>query len=886
MKNLFLSLFVFSGFINSTASPFQNDFSPFNNGRQWQASDADPEQFPESNQFILSGTWKVTWNDGNHGPNQVNAFSSMDPFVDSLRYFDVEVPMDLNTAMQKKGMIGDLNHGANYLSARWVGEHYWQYYKQFRAPKEALHKTTWLKFDRLDYSARVFLNGQLIGKHENAFIPCLIDITGKLTEGNNILVVGIESGLYDVADKNLSDYSNALNVHLNKRHWLRKPQYQFSWDWNPQLINVGITGDVSLIWRDNARLDQIVPWIKMNDDLLEAEMAVRVFIDAKKDSLPLTLDATLVETGQRVSAQIKAGQGMKPYELKMKVKKPDLWWPAGQGAQNLYTLRVDIRSEGNVIDTGSERIGFRKIEIDRSPHPVEGNFFTIKVNNQPVFMKGGNWVPPDMIYSNIEIGKLEKLVDLAVNANFNILRIWGGGLFAGHDLLRLCDEKGVVVWHDFLFACSKYPGDDVGFYQNVKEEVTWAVREFAYHPSLIIWCGNNENEWGAWSWGYTNTGKVIPDYAVYHHLLPVIMKEEDPCRFYWPSSPYSENHEHPTSPVTGDQHPWGVSLGQDGTNMWAYRNYVDRFPNEGGVLGASSPATLRHFLPAGEQSVRSFSWDLHDNLVNFWNNKKGITYRIVEEWLGKDYTGMGFDDYVFASALLQSEGLSEYINNYHRRMYSSSGAIFWMYNDSWPVTHGWTIVDYYLRKKLAYHPVRRAFEQISVVVAEEGTKVNIYGINDRQRSWNGNLEYGLFGINGDYPVREHKKVSLPPNSSTVIASFEKNAFEKAGFKNHGAFALLKDKETMISQHRLFLTKFKDMNLPKPQVSIRKTDDKIILVSPVFVWGLCLDLDGESDIPDNCFDLLPDIPYVVNCKKASKIEIKMTGNDLMNRKMSF
>ncbi len=624
----------------------------------------------------------------------------------------------------------------------------------------------------------------------------------------------------------------------------------------------------------------------MNDDLLEAEMAVRVFIDAKKDSLPLTLDATLVETGQRVSAQIKAGQGMKPYELKMKVKKPDLWWPAGQGAQNLYTLRVDIRSEGNVIDTGSERIGFRKIEIDRSPHPVEGNFFTIKVNNQPVFMKGGNWVPPDMIYSNIEIGKLEKLVDLAVNANFNILRIWGGGLFAGHDLLRLCDEKGVVVWHDFLFACSKYPGDDVGFYQNVKEEVTWAVREFAYHPSLIIWCGNNENEWGAWSWGYTNTGKVIPDYAVYHHLLPVIMKEEDPCRFYWPSSPYSENHEHPTSPVTGDQHPWGVSLGQDGTNMWAYRNYVDRFPNEGGVLGASSPATLRHFLPAGEQSVRSFSWDLHDNLVNFWNNKKGITYRIVEEWLGKDYTGMGFDDYVFASALLQSEGLSEYINNYHRRMYSSSGAIFWMYNDSWPVTHGWTIVDYYLRKKLAYHPVRRAFEQISVVVAEEGTKVNIYGINDRQRSWNGNLEYGLFGINGDYPVREHKKVSLPPNSSTVIASFEKNAFEKAGFKNHGAFALLKDKETMISQHRLFLTKFKDMNLPKPQVSIRKTDDKIILVSPVFVWGLCLDLDGESDIPDNCFDLLPDIPYVVNCKKASKIEIKMTGNDLMNRKMSF
>jgi hypothetical protein len=144
----------------------------------------------------------------------------------------------------------------------------------------------------------------------------------------------------------------------------------------------------------------------------------------------------------------------------------------------------------------------------------------------------------------------------------------------------------------------------------------------------------------------------------------------------------------------------------------------------------------------------------------------------------------------------------------------------------------------------------------------------------------------LFGINGEYPFCEHKNVSLPPNSSTLIASFEKSAFEKAGFKDHGAFALLKDKETMVSQHRLFLTKFKEMNLPKPQISIRKSDDKMILVSPVFVWGLCLDLDGESDIPDNCFDLLPDIPYVVNCKKDSRFEIKMTGNDLLNRKMSF
>ena len=834
------------------------------------------------NQLSLSGRWKVTWNDGNHGPNSVDDFSKINPLNDTLRYMDIDVPMDLILALQKKGMISDINYGMNYLSARWIAEQYWQYYREFSVPEGINNKSVWLKFDRLDYSAVICLNGKPVGRHDNAFIPCIIDVTGKLLEGKNILTVGIESGLYDAADKSVKDYNNSLNVYLSKRHWLRKPQYQFSWDWNPQLINIGITGDVSLIWRDEARLDNIVPLIKMKDDLSAADIIIRAFIEGTESAGDLTVEATLVEKGQKVSREIAVSKGINPYELKMRVDRPELWWPAGQGDPYLYTLKIEIKKNGKLIDSDSRRIGFRKIEIDRSEHPVEGNYFTVKVNNRPVFMKGGNWVPADMIYSSVDKKRLEKLVDLAVDANFNILRIWGGGLFAGNDLLELCDEKGVVVWHDFLFACSKYPGDDVDFYNNVKREITWAVREFAYHPSLIVWCGNNELEWGTWGWGYTTNGKVVPDYIIYHLLIPVIMKEEDPYRFYWPSSPYSENFEFPNSPVTGDQHPWGVSLQKDSTSIWAYRDYVDRFPNEGGVLGASSPATLRQFLPPGEQHIRSFSWDLHDNLMNFVTDKKGVTYKFIEDWLGKDYTKMSFNDYVFASSLLQSEGLMEYINNFHRRMFSSSSAIFWMYNDSWPVTHGWTIVDYYLRKKLAYHPVRRAFEQINVVVAEEGEKINIYGINEKQEPWKGRLQYGLFETSGKLPVNRSVNVVLLPNSSKIIASFEKNVFIQAGIKDHGAFAVLKDNERVISQHRLFLARFKDLVLLKPDISIKQSGSQVIINSPVYVWGLSLDIDGESDIPDNCFDLLPGIPYVINVPSGEKVEVKMTGNDLMNR----
>ena len=833
-------------------------------------------------QINLSGKWKVTWNDGQHGPNNIDWFIRINPLKDTSRYMFVDVPMDLNIAMQKKGIVNDLNYGANYLKSRWVAEQYWQYYKQFDVPEDILGKSVRLKFERLDYTANIFLNGVLVGKHDNAFIPCVIDVTGKLKPGTNILTVGIGSGLYAVADKNMFDYNNIvnLNVHLNKRHWLRKPQYQFSWDWNPILVNVGITGDVSLFWFDEVRLDNIVPVIEVNDNLTSANVTVRSFIEGIEDSSKFTVEATLVETGEKTTQKIDISKGINPYELKLHVDNPKLWWPVGQGEPNRYTLKVDIIKNGKVVDSGTRKIGFRKIEVDQSKHPVEGTYFTIKINNRPVFMKGGNWVPADMIYSMVDRKRTEELVDLAVDANFNMLRIWGGGLFAGNDLLDLCDEKGIVVWHDFLFACSKYPGDDVEFYNNVKREVTWAVREFAYHPSLIVWGGNNELEWAIWDWGYTHFNKVIPDYIIYHNLIPRIIKEENPKVFYWPSSPYSENEEPPNSPIFGDQHPWGVTLNKDGTNMWAYREYVDRFPNEGGVLGASSPATLRQFLPENERYIHSFTWDQHDNSKNFETDEEGVTYRFVEDWLGVNYKNMSFDNYIFASSLLQAEGLSEYINNYHRRMFSSSSAIFWMFNDSWPVTHGWTIVDYYLRKKLAYHLVRRAFSPISVVVTAENDKINVYGINEKQEKWKGNLQYGVFNTDGKIPFDKIKVVMLKPNASTLIATFDKSIFKKSGFDNSGAFAILKKGNDNIAQHRLFLSKFKDISFSKPKIKIETKGDEITFTSSVFVWGVTLDIDGESDISDNCFDLIPSIPYTIKTNGVKNISVKTSGNDLM------
>jgi beta-galactosidase/beta-glucuronidase len=237
----------------------------------------------DPNSMDLSGKWNVTWNDGNKGKNSVEDFIRFNPLLDSARYVETDVPLDLNLAMQRLGLFGDINFGMNTLRAGWVSRQYWQYYRFFNVPKEILSTTCWLVFDQLDYNATIYINGEFAGTHKNAFIPCRLDVTGKLKEGKNIITVGIESGLFDVADKEGGSYNNGLNTLLNKRHWQRKPQYQFSWDWNPNMINVGITGSVRLEWKETARLDNIVTWMKFNNDLSSAELTIRPFIQGLSD---------------------------------------------------------------------------------------------------------------------------------------------------------------------------------------------------------------------------------------------------------------------------------------------------------------------------------------------------------------------------------------------------------------------------------------------------------------------------------------------------------------------------------------------------------------------------------------------------------------------------
>jgi beta-mannosidase len=834
-------------------------------------------------QVDLNGTWQLSWHDD--APQFLTALEAP-----GRMQLDAEVPKPIHEVLMKAGILDDPRIGLNALKARWVEEQFWVYRRMFLSPSGLRDVTPiWLDFLCLEYDAVIFLNGEEIGRHANAHRPCRIEVTGKLkTDGSaNILIVQLDAGLFGVADKSAREYLGNPSAALTKRHWQRKGQWQAGWDWQQRLMNVGILGDVLLTWGRAPRVVQTQVYAVASDDLKQARFTGRVFVEnsgseAIEGTLHLAITGTETETP--ITKTVNIPVGASDHQIEITIDNPELWWPVGHGSAHRYEVTVALEAANDKQST-TRKIGVRKVEVDQSKHPETGSHFILKINNRPIFCKGGNWVPPDMFYSTVKPWRYAELLDLALQANFNMLRIWGGGIFASHDLLDLCDEHGVLVWHDLLFACAKYPGDHPEFAAEARTETTWALREMGHHASLVVWCGSNEIEEGDWNWGYDKTYKTHPHYALFHHDFPKIAQMESPQTFYWVSSPSSPDYADPNEPTSGDQHPWKVWLGQNPPDWSAYRQYEDRFPNEGGVMGASSPATLKQFLPEGEQKMFSPSWEFHDNpfaIQGVNPGELGRAYSAVQHWTGRDPLGMNWEEYAFASALLQAEGLTEYISNYRRRMFSSASAIFWMYNDSWPTTHGWTIVDYYRRRKLAFHPVRRAFNPVTVIVADLGDKIRIWGVNETQEPWQGKLKMLAFLLDGSNKVELPMMVEIPPNTAMPLSEVQKSQLPDLKLWGVGA-TLYKNDEPPIAQHRLLFDRFKHLGLVRnPEIVTTMGEGSVTFESQAFVWGVTLDIDGDKPIQDNCFDLLPGVPYTIAWDETvyGKPEILKIGNSLI------
>ncbi len=831
----------------------------------------------------LSGVWQLSWSED--GPEAL--------LHDNPRghvWLPARVPGPVHIALMEAGILDDPDVGLNSLGARWVEEQFWVYHREFVLTDDALEGSQWLVFDWLEHDASVWINGQVIGRHANSHRKAVFDVTDRLRSGTNTIAVMVESGLHAVNDTPVAPYGFDHYARMTRRPLLRKAQYQCGWDWNPRLMSVGILGNVRLEHSTIPLVDSASVIARLDDSLMQGSLRCRLFVrwPRHSDDLRARMIASLPERGVSDEVEVKSAveSTMTSHEVTLPFDNAELWWPSGQGSQRLYEVRVVLRC-GDDEQVVRRKTAFRRVHIEQSPHPEGGRYFVIHINGRPVFCKGANWVPPSVFPSQVSRETYEKLVQNARDANFNTLRVWGGAVFAPEALLEACDQAGIMLWHDFLFACAKYPGDDPAFVSEVEAEVTEAVRRMAHHPSLIVWCGNNEVDWGDYAWGYRQHRPVAPHHALFHHHIPAILAAEDGTRPYWPSSPWSADYAPPNDPTTGDQHPWGVSILDPGpADFHRYRNYVDRFANEGGVLGAGLPVTLRAFLPEHEQHLLSPSWVHHDNPIGYRASRPGEIGRAYETfrfWTGLDPLQQSMDDYALLSGLLQAEGLVEYISNYRRRMFSSSSAIFWMYNDSWPATHSWTIVDYYLRRRLAYHPVRRAFQPVVVVVVEEGDEIAWYGVNDSPSPFTGTLRYGIFLLAGGYPLSNDIAVELPPNGSVQLAKIPRSTWTAVGTRHSAAFGMLVDGDRIVAQHRLFVERFHDLEMAIEPVTLQRTADGIVLDCTAFAWGVCVDLHGLWDTRDNCFDLFPSVRYTLPwSRKAGEPSVRWVGSHALVR----
>ncbi|MCL1794449.1 MAG: hypothetical protein FWG34_11340 [Oscillospiraceae bacterium] len=820
----------------------------------------------------LNGVWELRGGSGDRG-----GIGRFPHFEQPERFMKAEVPGSVHETLIKEKIIKEPTLGKNVLEARWVEEWIWGYRRTFELGEEDLKdKKIRIVFMRLDLTSIIYINGKEAGRHNNFYYPCRLDITDLLKTGENNIFVRVESGLNYAADKPALPYYGAMYndaSKLTKRMWLRKPQCSFEWDWSPRLVNVGIPGDVYLEHGD-AFVDEVAVLSDVSDDYSSAEIEIRAFVDnCSGRAKNCACKATIAETGQIFETKADLPTGKSKIACKTKIENPELWNPVGFGAAFRYTLKLELSDENNErIYEETIKHGLRKVAIDQSKHPEKGTYYILTVNGNRIFAKGGNFVPADIVYSRITRHDYAVLIDRALEANCNAMRVWGGGMYESDDFYDLCDEKGLVVWQDFINACSTYPSTDGEFFENYKMEITYQIRRISRYASAVIYSGNNEIEWQVWDMA---AGSRYPDANLYHWILPRTLAKEDPRKYYQPSSPWSPDWEYPNADHTGDQHPWNIGFSD--FDFFKYRGYECRFPNEGGLRGPGSLPAVRACLDAGEQYMHSFSWQVHENSIDDLGDSSAD--KMVRDWLNVDPQNIPLEKYVYMGGFVQGEGLSEYILNFRRRKYDCASAIFWMYNDCWPATRSWTIVDYLRNRTPAFYPVKRAFSPLAVDIAKENGRLSVYAISDLPDDAKAVVECGIFTLDGKYLEKKREEILIKANSSQIVAEIDHDLWKSTKSAKCLPYAILRIGGKIVSSRRFIETKYCELELDKkPEIAKRSENGKTYLKSDSFVLGASIDLDGKR-VSDNFFDLFPGVEREFETGEIEGIEIRTINESL-------
>lgn len=787
--------------------------------------------------------WQFTWTNENAGPESIKKAS----------WKPASVPGNTHLDMWNAGEIGDPLYGTNALKCEWMETKAWWYRRRFSLPLSADSGRIELICDGLDLDATLWLNGQLLGKHHNALIPCRWNLAPFLRKGENELLVRLESG---VSRGRKGKPLPGCSFGTYERQYLRKCQCCFGWDWAPRLVNCGIWRPVSLEIFDRACLRNVCYRTRLEPGAARVEVSATVE-NFGKDNIQGLLKIGLERNGKKHPATVRADlkPGLNEVKTELRIPRPDLWWPRPLGNPALYSAAAVLKSEGKVLDERRENYGLREVKIDESAlSPEEGKQFTFIINGVPVYAKGGNWVPCDAVLPRINRKLYEKNLDMAEELNTNMLRVWGGGIYESPDFYRLCDERGIMVWQEFIFSCSCYPGFNPAFCREVRREAEIAVTMLRNHPSIVTWCGNNEIDGIMWGHGY---GTNFPGHNIFHEILPDVCRQLDPTRPYRPSSPYGGRR--PGDPLEGDRH--GLFVSADASYLDpAYYEEEDSRPKFVAEVYAFSPSStdsLRQFLPQSEMRRDSPGWNFH--------NRSGHSSREFDQTLAT-YIGpqdRDLETYIWHMQILHAEQLRHYLEHCHRRKFLTSGCLYWMVNDTWGISEGGlTTYDWYFRRKVPHYAVRKVQAEILATVRRttKGT-VEIWLTSDLPHNVPATFTWKHVNMQGREFSGGKLSVVIAANSSTPVVSFPFR--EIRDDRREAIFMKLETGNRPAYDRVHFFQPISRLLLPVASVKIEEKKElrgnraRVLVLSDKLARYVELDLgDPAVRFSDNCFDLIP------------------------------
>ena len=814
--------------------------------------------------------------------------------VDDKQWNNAVVPGTIHTDLMRLGIIDDPFYRLNEHDVQWIDKKDWIYRTSFEVAEDVLNKqNSYLEFPGLDTYAKIFLNDILLANTNNMFRSYDIDVKDFLKFGTNKLEVLLESPIKKGIEKHDelgysipisgNDLAEIGKVEGDKRVSVfnRKAGYHFGWDWGPRLVTSGIWKPVKLKSWDQFKINDLYIQQEILDETAVLNASINFTVDkdvvSKDIRADIIVDGNLIETS---AVTLKSGENN--LEVPFEIKDPKLWWPNGMGEQTLYNIEVRLSSD-NYQASASHRIGLRTIELVREPDSI-GTSFYFKVNGYSVFMKGANYIPQDIFLARPKKVNYEYILSSAQEANMNMIRVWGGGIYEKDEFYDLCDEKGLLVWQDFMFACAMYPGNK-SYLENVKQEAIENVKRLRNHPSLALWCGNNEVliAWNNWGWKdgvIKNQSKEIADTIfksyedIFHKILPDVVKEHDNTRSYWPSSPGSAFGK--TQKMdSGNAHFWWVWWGKKPFD--SYNDSIPRFMAEFGFQSFPELNSVKKYTLPEDYNIYSDVMKSHQ--------RSSIGNETIEEYLLRDYNQpKDFENFLYVSQLLQAHGIKIGIEAHRRNRHRCMGSLYWQLNDCWPVA-SWSGIDYYGKWKALHYNVRDAFSTFLLSHEETEDQIKIFVVSDSLNSISATLKLRLIDFEGNELKKWSKEINVESSSSAIkMGLLKSELLDESMLKDKLLLLeLIDESNNILTQNKIYFSSFKDLQLSKPSLnySILEKEDvfEVVLKTDKLAKDIFLVSSSASSFSDNFFDLLPGIEKKVFIEKGQFKDLEVFENNL-------